>query len=128
MPERCSSTESASSEVKELIPYPDLFDWWAATISAGSIFLVLVSIYLYIDSRKKRMKDNQGKTNPLSLGYKFMFVWVLLGLLSLYIVSIRMGSSILFAGGNVIVEVILAVYAFKNKSSTKQENDQGLLS
>ena len=122
MPVRCSSTKSVGSEVKELIPYPELFDWWAATISAGSIFLVLVSIYLYVDSNKRREKNNREKASFLKLVYKFVFVWVLLGLLSLYVVSIRMGSSLLFAGGNIIVEVILVIYSFKNRSDATQDN------
>ena len=122
MPVRCSSTKSAGSEVKELIPYPELFDWWTATINAGSIFLILVSIYLYIDSNKRREKNNKEKTSFLKFAYRFVFVWILLGLLPLYIVSIRMGSSLLFAGGNIIVEVILVIYCFKNKSDATQDN------
>jgi amino acid transporter len=122
MPVRCSSTKSAGSEVKKLIPYPELFDWWTATISAGSIFLVLVSIYLYVDSNKRREKNNKEKASFSKLVYKFVFVWVLLGLLSLYVVSIRMGTSLLFAGGNIIVEVILIIYGFKNKSDATQDN------
>ena len=105
-----------------MIPYPDLFNWWAATISAGSIFLVLVSIYLYIDSNKRRMESSQAKTSILNVGYRFVFVWVLLGLLSLYIVSIHIGSAILFAGGNIIVEVVLIIYCLKNRTNMKQEN------
>jgi len=100
-----------------LIPYPDLFDWWAATISAGSIFLVLVSIYLYIDSNKRRMESSQAKTSLLNVGYRFVFVWVLLGLLVFYIVSINIGSAAIFAVGNIIVEILLLVYLFKNKQA-----------
>jgi len=49
----------------------------------------------------------------------FIFVWSLLGLLILYIISIGTGSSILFAGGNIIVEVILIIYTMKNKAKSE---------
>jgi hypothetical protein len=47
----------------------------------------------------------------------FVFVWVLLGLLVFYIVSINIGSAAIFAVGNIIVEILLLVYLFKNKQT-----------
>jgi cobalamin synthase len=95
--------------------YPDLFAWWIISISWSAVFLTAVSIYLYVKSRK----TDRGRTsaNPVRLMKDFVFVWVLLGLLSLYIVSISRASSTVFAAGNVVVEVILIVYTVKNRRS-----------
>jgi len=97
--------------------YAELFTWWASTISAGTLFLVAVSIYLYLGSMKKR--ENRQKESFIRIGSSFMFVWALLGLLVLYLVSINRGSSLLFAAGNILVEVILVLYVVKNKSKTE---------
>jgi hypothetical protein len=43
---------------------------------------------------------------------------VLAALLGLYIVSIDRTSSLIFAAGNIIVEVILVAYTVKNKTGT----------
>ncbi len=43
-------------------------------------------------------------------------VWVLLGLLVLYIVSINQGSAVMFAAGNLLVEALLLGYILKNRS------------
>jgi Flp pilus assembly protein TadB len=95
----------------------DLFQWWAATISAGSVFLTLVGVYLYLESRKRRKevagKKARGKRRLLT---DFIFVWVLLGLLIFYIVSIDIGSDMIFAAGNILVEVALIIYLLKNKT------------
>jgi hypothetical protein len=95
----------------------DLFAWWAITITGGSIFLTLVSIYLYISSRPKRKASIRTTGWAVALAKDFFFVWVLLGLLIFYIVSINIGSLYLFAAGNIIVEVILIVYSLKNRRS-----------
>jgi hypothetical protein len=47
----------------------------------------------------------------------FAFVWVLLGLLGLYIVSIDRGSYILLASGNLVVEALLIAYTVRNRPS-----------
>ena len=93
--------------------YPDLFAWWIISISWSAVFLTAVSIYLYVKSRK----TDRGRTgvNPVGLMKDFVFVWVLLGLLSLYIVSISRASSTVFAAGNILVEAILIVYTVKNR-------------
>jgi Flp pilus assembly protein TadB len=95
----------------------DLFQWWAATISAGSVFLSLVGAYLYLESKKRRMEDQRKrKRGARRLLTDFIFVWVLLGLLVFYIVAIDIGSDLIFAAGNVLVEAALVVYLLKNKT------------
>ena len=95
----------------------DLFQCWAATISAGSIFLSLVGMYLYSDSRKSRKKDDVKGTRRLTRSLKnFFFVWGLLGLLVFYIVAIDVGSDGLFAAGNIFVEILLLVYLLRNRT------------
>jgi hypothetical protein len=101
--------------------YTDLFVWWAATISAGSLFLVAVSMYLFLGSLKKQ-GGAAGQTNwsIFRIGVSFTFVWALLGLLVLYLVSVNRGSSILFAGGNILFEAILILYVLKNRTRAEQ--------
>jgi L-asparagine transporter-like permease len=93
----------------------NLFAWWAATISGGSIFQVLVAIYIYIKQRKKRKESKKKTKNVVDLLKEFIFVWILLGLLVFYMISIRISSATIFAVGNIFVEVILIVYLMKNK-------------
>jgi uncharacterized membrane protein len=93
----------------------DLFLWWAASITGGSVFLTLVSIYLYLDSRTKRKGNGSKIKKRSSIVTNFIFVWVLLGLLVFYIVSINIGSSVIFAAGNIIVEILLLVYLVRSK-------------
>jgi TRAP-type C4-dicarboxylate transport system permease large subunit len=92
----------------------NLFVWWAAIISGGSIFQVLVAIYIYIKQRKRR-KESKKIANNVDLLKNFIFVWILIGLLVFYIISIKIGSANLFAAGNIFVEVILIIYLMKNK-------------
>jgi O-antigen/teichoic acid export membrane protein len=99
----------------------DLFSWWAASISGGSIFLTLVSIYLYSDSKTKRKKSGRTKTRITSVATDFIFVWVLLGLLIFYIVSIDIGSAAIFAAGNILVEGMLVVYLLKNRERKSKQ-------
>ena len=92
----------------------NLFAWWAVSISGGSIFLVIVAIYIYIKQRARR-KESKKIAKNVDLLKNFIFVWILLGLLVFYIVSIKIGSAILFAVGNIFVEIILIIYLMKNK-------------
>jgi hypothetical protein len=97
--------------------FQSLFQWWAATISAGSIFLVIIGVYLYLESRKRRRLTNGKQIRRLSRSSKdFVFVWVLLGLLVFYILSIDMGSDWIFAVGNIFVELMLIVYLLRNRT------------
>jgi hypothetical protein len=92
----------------------NLFAWWASSISGGSIFLVIVAIYIYIKQRARR-KESKKIAKNVDLLKNFIFVWILLGLLVFYIVSIKIGSATIFALGNIFVEVILIIYLMKNK-------------
>jgi uncharacterized membrane protein len=94
--------------------YPELFDWWVTSISFSVVFMTLVAVYLYVNSRSRRKKAIQETRKRGRLGGNFFFVWVLLGLLALYVVSINMGSYNLFAFGNVVVELMLFVYLARN--------------
>lgn len=109
------------------MPGIDLFAWWALCISFSSIFLTFVSIYLFIDSKSRRMEGAQKKTSIFRTGKSFVFVFVLLGLLVFYIFSIQLGSGALsesvFIVGNIIVEALLLLYLLKNRE-TKSENRQ----
>ena len=94
--------------------YPDLMGFWAVCISWSALFLTAVSLYLYVDSRKSR-KQSTHATSRFRFVRDFVFVWVLLGLLGLYIVSIDRGSSIVFASGNLVVEALLIAYTVRNR-------------
>jgi amino acid transporter len=89
--------------------YPALFDWYSIVITWSILFIVAVSIYLYLQSRKSR------KGQRRSFIRDFAVVWVLVGLLCLYIVAIDMSAYALFALGNVIVEVYVVYYILRNK-------------
>ena len=93
------------------MPYEDLFFWWAIAITGSSLFLIVTGIYLYVVSRKR----NTSATNRIGSGENLVFAWVLLGLLTLYLVSIHLGSGLLFVIGNIVVEVILIAYILKNR-------------
>jgi len=94
------------------MPYENLFFWWAMAISWSSIFLIAIGVYLYVASRKR----SHLPTNPVRQTKNLVFVWVLLGLLVLYLVSIHLGSATLFAAGNIFVEAILIAYILKNRT------------
>jgi len=98
---------------------PELFLKWAVSISGGSVFLVLVSIYLYTNSKSKRSKTRQMIRRALSLPRDFVFVWVLLGLLFFYIITIEIGSASIFAVGNVTVETLLILYLLRNRTKSE---------
>jgi H+/Cl- antiporter ClcA len=106
-----------------IVPNLDLFAWWAISICGGSIFLTLVSIYLYLSTRTKRKQTERARSKPASLVKDFIFVWVLLSLLVFYIVSIQLGSAAIFvfAAGNIIVEVLLILYLIKNRLKESEQ-------
>jgi hypothetical protein len=97
-----------------------LFEWWAICISSSIAFLTLASVYIYVDSKKKEKNRSHTKTDLVALPRDFVFVWVLFGLLALYIVSIDIGSAILFAAGNIFTEIVLIVYTVKNKTRSEK--------
>lgn len=101
------------------LPDIDLFTWWALSISFSSIFLTLISIYLYIGSKSGRKEDAQKKASAFRTGKDFVFVFVLLGLLIFYIFSIQLGAGVLseavFAVGNIVVEALLVLYLLRSR-------------
>ena len=100
------------------MPYPELFMWWAIVISAGIGFIAVVSVYLYMSQRKERKENIQTKTGIIRLGKDFVFVWITFILLTLYIISIGNSSSLVFALGNIIVELAMVIYLWKNRSKS----------
>lgn len=95
-----------------MLQYSELLFWWSISISWSAAFLIAVSIYLYYCRKNRPL----GKITSRSRVVDFTFVGVLAGLLGLYIVSIEWPSSLLFALGNVVVEVILVGYTIKNRT------------
>jgi uncharacterized membrane protein len=98
--------------------YSELFGWWVYSISFSIVFLILVSIYLYAN---RCMKEK--KTTVFTHAKNFLFVWVLIGLLFFYIFSINIASALVFAVGNVVVEVILLAYLLKNGKKEPEETE-----
>lgn len=101
----------------------DLFSWWAYSITAGSVFLTLVAIYIYARSKNKRSHAARSKLGPRDFVKDFVFVWVLLGLLAFYIVTINVKSPVIFAVGNVLVEVLLILYLRFNKTKATDADE-----
>lgn len=99
-----------------MMPYSDLFIWWVISISWSIAFLIMISVYLYAKSRTKRKQNNSEPTNVINVGKNFAFVWVLLGLLLLYISSVQIRSIEIFAAGNIIVETILILYVIRYRT------------
>ena len=94
-----------------MLPYPDLFVWWAGTITFGILFLVCVSAVLFLLSKKKGEITSTGLINGVfSTAKNYAFVWVLLSLLVLYLVSIDGQNYLMFAVGNVVIEVLVFSY------------------
>jgi hypothetical protein len=52
----------------------------------------------------------------------FVFVWILLVLLIFYIVSIQVESIVIFAAGNILVEILLIAYLLKNRTEKTRGN------
>jgi len=104
------------------MPSIDLFTWWAICISGGSVFLTLVSIYLYTSSRAKRREGKQASKKATNIVKNFIFVWILLSLLVFYIISINIGSLVIFAAGNIVVEALLILYLIRNRTEKSEQN------
>ena len=95
--------------------YSNLFGWWISSITFNIVFVIAASVYLYrrgkgvsrspVGRVRRWMKD-------------FTFVWILLGLLILYVVSVGQGSFLLFAAGNIVVQLILVIYVVKSGNSS----------
>lgn len=91
--------------------------WW---LFPGFIFLFL-SIFVAIERQHGYTHETQLKTKAGSIIRDFIFVWVLLGLLVFYIVTIQLGSVVLFAIGNVLVEALLIIYLSKNRTEKTEQ-------
>jgi len=96
----------------------DLFGWWVLSISSSIVFLTLVSIYIY-GTRSGKTCETKNEKGVKRIVVNFAFVWVLIGLLLFYIASVQMGSSLVFAAGNIAVELLLLVYLLRNKAKTE---------
>jgi hypothetical protein len=95
--------------------YYEIFSFWIISISWSIVFLILVGIYLYTSTRAKRGENRQAGRNSVNLVKDQAIVWFLLGLLAFYIISVDVGSDILFAVGNILVEAMLVIYVWKNR-------------
>lgn len=102
----------------------DPFNWWAVSISGGIVFLILVSIYLYVNSSAKRKEDEIAVSKRFRFWKDFAFVWLLISLLFFYIMSVNIGSALVFALGNIIVESILLIYLARNRQERAKQKQQ----
>lgn len=92
--------------------YSDLFGWWISSITFNIIFVIFASVYLY----RRRNRDPSEETGGRLVRWlrDFTFVWILIALLVLYVVSVGQGSYLLFATGNIIVEALLIIYVIRS--------------
>ena len=95
--------------------YSNLFGWWISSITFNIIFVILASVYLY--GRRKHTPSPQNGSRIARWARDFVFVWILLALLLLYVVSIGEGSYLLFAVGNIVVELVLVAYVVQSGKS-----------
>lgn len=86
--------------------------WW---VFPGCVFFLL-SIATAIERSRQHKYVIPLRTGIGSVATNFIFVWVLLGLLVFYIVTIQVGSIFMFAMGNVFVEALLIIYLRKNRT------------
>ena len=95
--------------------YSNLFGWWISSITFNILFVIFASIYLY----RRRNRQSRVETGSRIVRWikDFVFVWILLALLLLYIVSIGEGSYLLFAVGNIVVEIVLVAYVVHSGKS-----------
>ena len=107
------------------MPNVDLFTWWALSISFSSIFLTLVSVYLFIDNKPRRNESTGKEANAFRIGKNFVCVCVLVGLLVFYIFSINLGAGVLseavFTAGNIVVEALLVLYLLRNREKEPEK-------
>ena len=81
------------------------------SISWSALFLIAVSFYLYW-KRRPQLGFSRG---IIGKAKDFMFVWILTSLLILYIFTINNNSAVIFAAGNIVVEIVLVVYTVRNR-------------
>lgn len=95
--------------------YSNLFGWWISSITFNILFVIFASGYLY--RRRKAPAQPSTSTRIVRWAKDFVFVWILLGLLVLYVVSIGQKSYSLFAVGNIVVEIVLIYYVVRSGRS-----------
>jgi hypothetical protein len=93
--------------------------WW---LLPGCIFFLL-ALLAAVQWQFDQQHKIQFKAKAVSISKNFIFVWILLGLLVFYIFSVKLGTGILselvFALGNIAVEVILVFYLFRNRDKNR---------
>ncbi|MGA1974399.1 MAG: hypothetical protein ABSG92_02080 [Conexivisphaerales archaeon] len=92
-----------------------LFDYYIITISFSIAFILAVSLFLY-SKRKGPAAGGQVRTSVRTTLANFTFICVLTALLVFYIVTVYIRSYMLFAIGNIVVELLLVYYVMKNRS------------
>jgi hypothetical protein len=102
------------------MPYGNLFGWWIACITFNILFVAAASIYLYMRKRPQGLGVRRGLWMVARVIKDFAFVWVLLGLLLFYVYSVGEGSSLIFAVGNVVVQILLIIYIIGNGDARQQ--------
>jgi magnesium-transporting ATPase (P-type) len=94
--------------------------WWLFPCCVFFLLALLAAVQLHLDQNR----EISFKVEALGVSKNFIFVWVLLGLLIFYIFSVKLGtgkfSEFVFALGNLIVEILLVFYLFKNRDKTRR--------
>ncbi|HXZ98674.1 MAG TPA: hypothetical protein VED24_04835 [Candidatus Acidoferrum sp.] len=99
--------------------YSELFGWWISSITFNIVFVIAASIYLYIHKKAPEKEVSTGDGRLMRIVKNFVFVWVLLGLLIFYVYTVGVGSYVIFAAGNVVVEALLALYVIKTGKTSE---------
>ena len=100
--------------------YAHLFSWWIVSITFNILFVVAASIYLYEIRKQRELRDLSLGQRIAHVAKDFLFVWFLLGLLVLYVYSVGLASYLLFAVGNVAIELLLTIYILASRKSQTQ--------
>jgi hypothetical protein len=103
------------------MPYAELFGWWISSITFNIVFVIAASIHLYVRRMRPEKETLRGVEKLIRVVKDFVFVLVLLGLLVFYVYSVGVGSYVLFAAGNIVVEVLLVVYVLKAGKPSKSD-------
>ena len=104
--------------------YSDLFNWWVVSISFSVSFMTIIAVYLYVSSRTRRRQITKATGERTRLVSNFTFVWILLTLLVLYILTIYIGSYVLYVLGNIVVDIMLIAYAARSKLTETEQRDR----
>jgi hypothetical protein len=95
--------------------------WW---LLPGCIFFLL-ALLSAVQWELGQHDGIQFKVEAVTISKNFIFVWILLGLLVFYIFSVKLGtgrfSELVFALGNITVEVLLVLYLFRNRDKNRRK-------